>query len=1050
MSLSRAVYKGIAGIGLQSRLLVTVFWGFFLLYSSWVNAAHKAIDQAAFYTFPLHNHTNQFSIVEMIDSPSGAGLFMRDAKSKVYFYDGRRAHSLRDNQGQRVRQVKALSASEQYLWLLQSNRVVAYSLADRQLVDIPLPTEDAVVDLAVFKHHLWLLTAKGMWVVSLADTERYLTYAEPLSFTSIPLLTHGDVTGLIVESDHLWLTTHNAVHQVLASPSAHHPLKIAPVIAPPLVLPRVTSMALDQAGRIWLGTEKGLFVQQGAEAVQQVLSHPVIALSSTQQGVWVGTQQGLFVVDEGTEYARRIQAKRYDPLSISDDRIEALHRDQSGSLWIANQGGINFLPQIGRAYQRVRFGLSAQTISAKWINDMVELENGDIWLATDQGLVALTPDLEPFQRVVTHGEVNQIASDGKHLWLATEFGLKRYDLNKAESDAGSSVTNDYQKIALPSWFENAGIRHILTDRYGSVWFAKQSMLYRYWPSSGELVLLGQHWLRNAIAAPTMDNLLEHKLASATISPRTIAPAVKQGQGDTALDESIQVLFEDHQGQIWIGTSRYLYVMAKQQILKVPMADDLGGVRRLYQDHQQQLWVAMDNGVILIKDVLAPQATFFSYRSTPVHPSCLLVDGERLWVAAQQGLGTYSPQDNSPRYFTPPFGMIANEIDSAVCLQAQNGKLLFSGREGVLSVDNQQLLAPSNYASQVIVSEIIAGEHTKMRAHQLQQPFIFNYGDILHIKLGLFPFVDDTSIAFRLIGSDDQEWHQLDGYELFFDGLAPGQYQLELLPSDRESEHHFHTEATVLMLEVLPPWYYSLKVLLISGLLVALLVGVIYRWRAYVAEKQNVALKQAIFRKTARIEQQKLHLSSRIHVLQHQVQQYEQNSEVNLIPEQRSMTSSCEVASSESCTVHDCKSQKCLEPSRDNNSNCPTDCASCCPSSYPEVKPEQSAELSLWGEQVKGLIEAHFHNPNFGTAVASQALYISERSLQRKFKSEFGVAFKEYVNQFRFTQAKLMLAQGDRVSDVAMACGFNEPSYFSYRFKQKFAMTPSQYAAQFTD
>lgn len=101
---------------------------------------------------------------------------------------------------------------------------------------------------------------------------------------------------------------------------------------------------------------------------------------------------------------------------------------------------------------------------------------------------------------------------------------------------------------------------------------------------------------------------------------------------------------------------------------------------------------------------------------------------------------------------------------------------------------------------------------------------------------------------------------------------------------------------------------------------------------------------------------------------------------------------------------------------------------------------------LWRNEVISLVEQHFHDADFGTTAAAKAIFTSERSLQRKFRQEFNMSFKDYVIQFRFEQAKLMLRQGDRISDVALSCGFNDPSYFSARFKNSFGVTPSQFVA----
>ncbi|MFZ6043930.1 hypothetical protein ACOV11_26000, partial [Vibrio natriegens] len=43
---------------------------------------------------------------------------------------------------------------------------------------------------------------------------------------------------------------------------------------------------------------------------------------------------------------------------------------------------------------------------------------------------------------------------------------------------------------------------------------------------------------------------------------------------------------------------------------------------------------------------------------------------------------------------------------------------------------------------------------------------------------------------------------------------------------------------------------------------------------------------------------------------------------------------------------------------------------------------------LWCDNVRVLIATHYHDPQFSTSIAAKALFLSERSLQRKFRQKF--------------------------------------------------------------
>ena len=98
----------------------------------------------------------------------------------------------------------------------------------------------------------------------------------------------------------------------------------------------------------------------------------------------------------------------------------------------------------------------------------------------------------------------------------------------------------------------------------------------------------------------------------------------------------------------------------------------------------------------------------------------------------------------------------------------------------------------------------------------------------------------------------------------------------------------------------------------------------------------------------------------------------------------------------------------------------------------------------WLTKVYELVEQHYHLPEFGTSAAAKLLFISERSLQRKFKQVTGRSFKDYVIEVRLEQACNRLMKGDKVSDVAFDCGFNDPSYFSQRFKLHYGLSPTKF------
>ncbi len=110
----------------------------------------------------------------------------------------------------------------------------------------------------------------------------------------------------------------------------------------------------------------------------------------------------------------------------------------------------------------------------------------------------------------------------------------------------------------------------------------------------------------------------------------------------------------------------------------------------------------------------------------------------------------------------------------------------------------------------------------------------------------------------------------------------------------------------------------------------------------------------------------------------------------------------------------------------------------------EVETAASQQHEPWLEKLEQLVRQHYTDANFGTASAAQSLYMSERSFQRRFKSATGKTFKEHLSQIRLEYACQRLLDGEKVVDVAFACGFNDASYFSQRFKTYFGVSPTRF------
>ena len=70
--------------------------------------------------------------------------------------------------------------------------------------------------------------------------------------------------------------------------------------------------------------------------------------------------------------------------------------------------------------------------------------------------------------------------------------------------------------------------------------------------------------------------------------------------------------------------------------------------------------------------------------------------------------------------------------------------------------------------------------------------------------------------------------------------------------------------------------------------------------------------------------------------------------------------------------------------------------------------------------------------------------INKFQLSREYKKITGTTLFDTINQLRCMMAKQLLANGASVTSAAVACGYENISYFTRIFKKVTGYTPSQY------
>lgn len=96
-------------------------------------------------------------------------------------------------------------------------------------------------------------------------------------------------------------------------------------------------------------------------------------------------------------------------------------------------------------------------------------------------------------------------------------------------------------------------------------------------------------------------------------------------------------------------------------------------------------------------------------------------------------------------------------------------------------------------------------------------------------------------------------------------------------------------------------------------------------------------------------------------------------------------------------------------------------------------------------QATAVVQSNMSNAEFGVEALANKMGVSRRQLYRKLKTLTGQSAGGFIRDSRLQKAAQLLVEGGQaVTDIALAVGFGNLSYFCRCFQQKFGVKPSEY------
>ena len=288
----------------------------------------------------------------------------------------------------------------------------------------------------------------------------------------------------------------------------------------------VTSVYQDSEGFIWASTFDGLnrFDGKSFKVFRNSLSDSTSIINSRVQTIqehssgrlYIGTDAGICVYNRQLQRFERTGNKTLDDLNT---RISRISEDSENRLWILTESGKAFVYNLkNNVCSEISFE-QKKTSNLSYIINFCEDKYGNFWVLTGGGLINCDFNLrinQIFKREVLGTKWLSICKTDKngYLYLAGSDGIKKFKIKTGES------------ISLEKESEYLGgqnIRRLLIDTKMNIWAA----------IPGEGINIIRHFNENQTEIIKLSNDLN--------------------DNTSLCSNSVSSMFEDKEGNIWIGT-----------------------------------------------------------------------------------------------------------------------------------------------------------------------------------------------------------------------------------------------------------------------------------------------------------------------------------------------------------------------------------------------------------------------------------------------------------------------------------------------------------------
>lgn len=595
----------------------------------------------------------------------------------------------------------------------------------------------------------------------------------------------------------------------------------------------VSTLYEDSKGYIWGGGNTcGLFrIDMNREKVDayhkenSVLTTNSVRCITELHGVLlVGTFDGLYSIDLSSNSFWKHTGASLEQGNLSHFSIYSLFVDKSQTIWVGTYaGGVSYSSKFNN-----RFDFHDPTFVFDALfgiyGNMVCAEDGNLYMATEgrglldynlnNGKYAYYPIDASSRLQYSQNIIKDLLMDGNTLWCATNKGtIYQFDIRTK--------------------------KHKLYYQ-----FSKDMSIYDMLPDGN-----GGLWVVNSDPKIGLVHLSEKK------EMQCVFPI--DGGKDSCQISSSRCILQLREGVLLIGTRNsglVKYDTEKQDIVyydadsKKPFRLLSNYVTSIVRDETGRVWVGtFGGGLSLYDEQQGIIKTITQKQGLLDNDICAIVEdrNHKLWISLSNGISEYDPETDAFVNYNSLNGIGVYEFTPHSGTLLPNGEICFSGNNGFVTFNPQELqlnsyVPPLVFTRLVVNNKVIGvGDNTGILSSVLDDvdEIELDY-DQNNISIGYcalnFVFARQNQYATFLEGYD-KDWNYIGNRrEAFYTNLSPGTYEFEVKASNNDGV--WSQETRKIRIIVHPPvWKTWYAYLLYVVTFVSVLILIMY----YISKKQKL-------------------------------------------------------------------------------------------------------------------------------------------------------------------------------------------------------------------